>query len=76
MATVDQGELSAKSFAVPDETRPFKDKGRMEVVRFGDTIFGKGDVRAGLEVVGAREADRGDRELPGPAHRLRARRAG
>ena len=46
MATVTR-ELSAKSFAVPDETRPFKDKGRMEVVRFGDTIVGKGTFEPG-----------------------------
>ncbi|MBI4171268.1 MAG: cupin domain-containing protein [Actinobacteria bacterium] len=32
---------------MPDETRPFKDKGRMEVVRFGDTIVGKGTFEPG-----------------------------
>lgn len=46
MATVTR-ELTAKSFTAPDETRPFKDKGRMEVVRLGDTTVGKGTFEPG-----------------------------
>jgi quercetin dioxygenase-like cupin family protein len=34
--------LSIKRFSAPDETRPFVDKGRVEIIRLGGEVVGRG----------------------------------
>lgn len=36
------GKINVRSFAEPDEERPFTDKGRLEVISFGDSMVGLG----------------------------------
>lgn len=36
------GKLAVRNFAKPDETRPFQDKGHLEVIRMGDSLVGRG----------------------------------
>jgi hypothetical protein len=66
----DSAKLRAQSMDSPDETRTFE-KGKMEIVNVEEVTAGAGHLRAGMEVVGEHQADRGHRLLPGAAHRLR-----
>ena len=34
--------MTIKRFSAPDETRPFVDKGRLELIRLGDDLVGRG----------------------------------
>jgi hypothetical protein len=34
--------MAIKRFSAPDETRPFVDKGRLELIRLGDDLVGRG----------------------------------
>ena len=63
-----------KNFDSPDETRPFEGKGQAKVVQLAGHAVVARHVRAGLEVVGERQAHRRDRLLPGRPFRLRALR--
>jgi quercetin dioxygenase-like cupin family protein len=42
MAEVEVKALDAKSLDSPDETRPFVDKGRTDIVKLGDVTVGRG----------------------------------
>ncbi len=53
----------------PQETRPFKDHGHMDVVTLGDFTFGRGVFEPGWALVERRQADRWHGLLPDPAHR-------
>ena len=39
--------VQSKSFKSPDETRPFKGKGQLELVRFGETPIGRATFEPG-----------------------------
>jgi quercetin dioxygenase-like cupin family protein len=39
--------LKIQRFSAPDETRPFLDKGRMEILRIGGVVVGRGIFEAG-----------------------------
>ena len=39
--------MKIQRFSAPDETRPFLDKGRMEILRIGDNVVGRGIFEAG-----------------------------
>jgi quercetin dioxygenase-like cupin family protein len=39
--------MKIQRFSAPDETRPFLDKGRMEILRIGDAVVGRGIFEAG-----------------------------
>src|SRR2546430_11228958 len=49
MATVrtDQATLQKKSLDKPDETRPFKAKGNVQIVKLGSVVVGRGTFEPG-----------------------------
>lgn len=49
MSTVrtDEATLEKKSFDKPDETRPFKAHGKVEIVKLGSSIIGRGTFEPG-----------------------------
>jgi quercetin dioxygenase-like cupin family protein len=47
MAELEVKTLEAKSLDSPDETRPFVDKGRTDIVKVGDVTVGRGVFEAG-----------------------------
>ena len=63
--------IEVKNFDSPDEVRPFEGKGQAKVVQIAGQTVGEGNVRAGLEMVGERQADRRHRLLQGRPSRLR-----
>jgi len=63
-------DVEVMSFDSPDEVRSFEGKGKADVVNLGGRVIGRGHLRARLEVVGERQADRPDRLLPGLTPRL------
>ena len=63
--------LVRKSLDTPDETRPFEaDAGQLQLVNTDEGAVGRATFQAGMAVVGAREAHREDRQLPGQPCRL------
>ena len=68
-------DLEVKGFDSPDEVRPFEGKGQVELVNVAGRMVGPGHVRARLEVVRKRQADRRHRLVPDQPPRLRALRA-
>ncbi len=62
--------IQGKNLGSPDEVRSF-DKGRMNVVALDNVTVGKGHLRAGMAVVGGRQAYRRNRQLPGASCRVR-----
>ncbi|HEX6492755.1 MAG TPA: cupin domain-containing protein [Candidatus Dormibacteraeota bacterium] len=45
--TIASGRMLRKNLDAPDETRPFKDKGQLELVTFGDASVGRATFRPG-----------------------------
>ena len=56
--------LDVKSLNAPDETRPFKANGRLEIVTVGGLVVGRGTFEPGWALVRTRQADCPDRLLP------------
>jgi len=47
MTQTKTASLQKKSFKSPDETRPFKGKGKLELIKFGETPIGRATFEPG-----------------------------
>ena len=47
MTQTKTASVQKKSFKSPDETRPFKGKGKLELIKFGETPIGRGTFEPG-----------------------------